>query len=98
MITVKRYDYPEKVIHYKNGKVKTIAAHHECYYYHNGIEVATYSSKDDVLYLKTKYIERDWNKSTYNRALNGQRKEVYSYLFSMLGVDETTRLSEYMNM
>ena len=98
MIQVKRYDYEEKTIHYKDGRVRVIPKHHECYYYYNGVEIATYESKDDVLYLKTKYIERNRNKSDYERALNGTYKEAYQYLFNMLGVDKTSRLSEYMNM
>jgi hypothetical protein len=97
MIEIKRYEHKERVIQYKNGLVKTIPAYYECYYYYNGIEVAWYKSKDDVLCLKTKYIERDRTKSDYERALNGSYKEVYSYLFSMLGIDETSRLSEYMS-
>ena len=98
MIQVKRYDYDEKTIHYKDGRVRVIPKHHECYYYYNGMEIATYESKDDVLYLKTRCIERDRTKSDYRRALDGQFKEAFGYLFAMLGVDENSRLSEYMSM
>lgn len=98
MIEVKHYDNKERV--YKSGKV--IPASYHCYYYftHNGkkLEIAWYDSKDDILLLNSLYIHKDFSMKEYDRALVGRFKEAYEYLFQMLGVDKTTKMSEYFNV
>ncbi len=98
MISVQRYDHKERVSYRGTPREKTIPAFYECYYYHGGKEIASYDSRFDTLYLKTKLISKDRSMNYYNRALAGEHKEAYAYLFNMLGVDETSTMSEYMNM
>ena len=98
MITVKRTDYKSRTIHYRNGRESVIPARYECRYLHNGREIATYDSKDDVLYLKTDYIGSDFKRPPYDRALTCAFKEAYSHLFQMLNVDSTSSISEYTNL
>ena len=85
MITVKRLD---------NERLGTYV----CYYYHNGREIAYYDSKRDCLNLRTEFIEREWKKPVYDRAMNGRYKEAYEELFAMLNADQTSTMSEYMNL
>lgn len=92
-ITVERTDYP--AIHPKNRP--SIPAHYESRYICEGREIATYDSLRDVLYCRTDYIGRDFKRSVYERAVSCPRKEQYIYLFDMLGVNETSDLSEYTN-
>lgn len=98
MIEVKRYNNKERV--YKSGKV--VPASYNCYYYfsYNGrkLELAWYDSKDDILLLNSSYIHKDFSMKEYDRALLGKFKEAYEYLFSMLGVDKNTKMSEYFNV
>lgn len=100
MITVERKDFPARDIKNKRtGEViKTIPARYTCRYYHQGREIAFYESDFDCLYLKTDLILRDFSKPIHYRALNGKCKEVFAYLFDMLNVDETSRLSEFCNL
>lgn len=97
MIDVKRVDYPERVFHLRNGKEKVRPASYEVRYFYNGKEIAWYYSTDDVLYLKTCYLERDWNKTVYERAISGSMAEIFEYLFDMLKVTRESCLSEYMS-
>ena len=91
-VDVKRTNYPERVS--RSGKV--IPAEYSCSYRHDGKELAKYYSREDVLYLRTEYIGSDFEKSAYQRALGCEYAEAYKYLFGMLGVDETSNISEYM--
>ena len=102
MVRVERKDYKEQTFK-RYGKIQTtIPAHYICRYYHKPTiqrekEIAMYDSREAVLRLRTEYIARDRKLSTYQRALQGEYSDAYRHLFEMLGVDETTQLSEYMN-
>ena len=99
MIEVKRFDYPARDVKRRDGKiVKTIPARYTVRYHYQGKEIAFYESQHDVLYLRSELTLHDWSQTLYKRALAGKYKEVFGYLFDMLGVDETTRLSEYTNL
>lgn len=98
MITLKRYDHKKATMYPGTRREKTIPAFYECYYYHDGKEIAWYNSKNDTLYLKTRLISKDRSLNYYNRALAGDYHEAYAYLFNMLGVDETSTMTEYMNL
>ena len=109
VIEVIRTNYPEKTIHFKNGTEKFIPARYECKYRYEGKTIGFYDSKDDIVYLNDDYINagldyrdrKKWAKwchtSPYDRAKSCPNHEAYDYLFAMLGIDETTRLSEYMD-
>ena len=85
MITVKRYDNK------KTGE-------YSCHYYYNGREIADYYSSQDTIYCNSRYIVHDWGKPVYDRALNGEYKEAYAELFAMLNADETSKMSEFLNV
>ena len=91
MIQVNRKNYPERVG--RGGKI--IPAEHACSYRYQGKEIAKYYSRDDILYLRSDYIVCDFSKTRFERATTGAYAEAYKYLFGMLGVDETSNLSEY---
>lgn len=91
MIKVKRTDAPAQRL---GGK--DYPARFSCEYTWNGKVIATYYSLEDVVRLNTKYIEPDFKKSCFERAMNGQFPEAYQELFGMLGCDETTAMSEFM--
>lgn len=91
MITVKRKVYP-------NGA-------YSCTYYHGGREIAKLShggqiakriGSDDCLWLRTEYIGSDFDRTAYNRAITCRIGEAYRQLFDMLGIDESSYISEYM--
>lgn len=90
-VDVKRTNYPERT----NRRGELIPAEYECSYRHDGKEIAHYYSRRDILYLRTDYIGSDFTKTAYQRALTCKYAEAYRYLFGMLGVDETSTISEY---
>lgn len=92
MITVKRVDY--KAVYDRRGK-EIKPDRYECRYYSAGKELAWYDSYEDVLYLNSRYIDRS-HKKDFDKAVNGKYAEEYKYLFAMLKVDGTSRMSEYM--
>lgn len=96
MIEVKRHDV--KAFYGKRTGKLLMPAHYECRYYHKGMEIAWYNSLSDTLYLKTDLIGHDFKMPCYERALTSKYKEVYRYLFDMLGTDKACKLSEYTNM
>ena len=87
-IEVKRKDYKRR-----NGYEC-----YECRYFYNGKEIAWYTSADDTLYLKTDYIGMNFKKPEYVRACECKYSEAYKYLFEMLSVDSTSKLSEYTSI
>lgn len=97
-IEVRRTDYPERTIRYRNGRTRKEAARYECRYLYEGKEIALYYSDYDTLYLKTDLIGHDFKKPEYERALSCKYKDAYATLFEMLGVDKTSLLSEYTGM
>ncbi len=98
MVEVKRTNYPARTIKYRSGREKYLPEWHECRYLHNGREIATYNSNDDILYCKTDLIGHDFKRSVYDRATTCKLKDAFCYLFAMLGVDETSSISEYTNL
>lgn len=94
MIQVNRKNYPERTD--RNGKM--IPAEYTCSYRYEGKEIAKYYSREDILYLRSDYILCDFSKSHFERATTGEYAEAYKYLFGMLGVDETSNMSEYTYM
>ena len=74
---------------YNNGEYR-------CRYYFLGREIANYSSSSDTIFLRTEFIGCDFSKSAYERALDCKLAEAYKYLFAMLGIDETSSVSDYM--
>ena len=97
MIEVKRYDYPAKTkVSRRTGKEITTPARYYCYYYYKGKEIAQYSSMGDVLALNTDYIGTNFSLKPYDRALKCRYKDAYQYLFAMLNVDRTTRITDYI--
>lgn len=106
MIEVKRTEYPERVIHYRGGRIppKTVPAHYVCYYKFGGRQIAYYDSRDDCIYLNSRIIDRlaDGTRKregkVYDRALRCGMAEAYKELFEMLGADEKTRMSEYCDV
>ena len=99
MIEVKRTNFAKRELHdNRTGKVmRVVPEFYECRYYHNGREIAWYNSKDDCIYLKTRLIGTDFKKTPYERALSCPMKDVYAYLFEMLGADATSKMSEYFS-
>lgn len=96
MINTVDKHYDEIVVRNKKGAViRRTPEHDETWYFCENREIAYYDSLRDLIYLRTEYILKDFSQSTYNRALSGAYKEMYAELFSMLGVDEKTQLSEY---
>ena len=98
MVEVIRKDYEAESWTDRRGRSHYHPAHHYCRYLYDGKEIANYDSISDVIYLKTDYIGHDFSKTVYDRAVNSKYKEAYRYLFDMLGVDKTSRLSEYSNL
>ena len=97
MIKVIRTDFKERTIRKTRGypREKIIPAHYECSYRYGNLEIAHYDSRYDVLDLRSDYISKDFSKSKYERALEGEYKDAYKFLFDMLGADSTTHFSEY---
>lgn len=95
MIQVKRIDHPEWTGKNRFGKTVTRPASHECIYRYEGREIARYTSRNDCLMLRTDYIGCDFDKSIFERATSCEYADAYKYLFGMLGVDETSHMSEY---
>lgn len=95
MIEVKRIDH-EAI----NGRYGYFPAWYEVKYFYtptfrNKVEIAKYSSKDDVLRVRSEYIAHG-RRSSYDNALHGNFTDAYRYLFDMLNVDETSSIGEYM--
>ena len=87
--TVERHDYKA---------TSSAPAHYETAYYWDGKKIAEYDSMKDVIYLNSRKIAKPNGDSIYNRALNGGYSERFRYMFDALGVDETSTLSEYMDL
>ena len=67
-------------------------------YYWDGKKIAEYDSRKDVIYLDSRKIAKPNGDSIYNRALNGGYGRRFRHMFDALGVDETSTLSEYMDL
>lgn len=95
-IEVIRKNYPATVKRNRRTGAETwIPERHKCSYLYRGMEIATYSSTSDTIYLRTDIIGSDFTKTAYERALTCRHHAAYEYLFGMLGVDETSTISEY---
>lgn len=103
MIKVKREDYPAHT--FRGVKYP---ARFTCRYFFEGREIANYDSKDDIIYLNSDLLDtlkdgtrnRDrarWDKPKFERALDCKYADAFKELFEMLGADETTQFSEFMN-
>ena len=86
MIEVRRTNYPGRLYH---------SGHYTVDYFHDRKKIAFYDSRSDTLYLRTELIGSDFKRSAYERAKTCESKDVYEYLFAMLNVDETTKISEF---
>ena len=93
MITTKRFDYKEKK--YRN---KVVLAFYEIYYFWNGKNIAWFSSKDKTLYLNTRMLGNDFDKSYFERMNESKYKEAFEELIEFIHIKEETKLSEFMNM
>lgn len=98
MVDVIRKDYPAKTWIDKRGNEHYKPAHYFCDYVYRGREIAYYCSTDDVLYLNSECIDKNYKDKTFNRALNGSYSSAYKYLFELLKVDENTTISEFLNI
>lgn len=81
---------------YKTTRIS--AAYFTNVYYWYGEKIAEYDSRKDVIYLNSRKIAKPNGDSIYNRALNGGYGRRFRYMFAALGVDETSTLSEYMDL
>ena len=110
-VDVVRTDYPKKIFRNKRTGKETIReAFYCCSYRYQGREIANYNSEEDIIRLNSEYIDSKvsnarmkerseyFKKPAYERALECDYKEAYKYLFAMLGIDETTKMSEFMNI
>lgn len=88
MITVKRYDFK---------RTTKRPAYYETVYRWDGVKIAEYNSLKDVIYLDSRKI-RNGDGTTFDRALTGKYSHRFAYLFEMLNVDETSSLSEYLDI
>lgn len=93
MITTKRFDHKE--MKFRN---KTIPAFYECYYYWNGKKIAWYSGRDNTLYLNTRMLGNDFKKSYFERTKESKYKEAFEELVDFFHIDESAKLSEFMDM
>ena len=94
MIQVIRKDYPARHWIDRKGRERSEPAFYNCSYRWEGKEIATYSSRDDIVYLRGDYLShRDPTKTDYERALESKINEGFREFFFMLGIDEKTRLS-----
>ena len=93
MITTKRFDYKEKK--YRN---KVVPAFYEIYYFWNGKNIAWFSSKCNTLYLNTRMLGNDFEKSYFERMNESKYKEAFEELIEFIHIKEETKLSEFMNM
>lgn len=92
-MTEKRNEYPERTVHYKNGGTKFIPAHYEIHYIaDDGKEIAWYRSKDDVIYLKTAYISKEFKKAYSERIIGSRYEKEYEKL-----IKKYSKVSEYMS-
>ena len=96
MIQVRRTNYEARTKKHKSGRIEEIPAYYTCRYCYGGKEIARYNSQEDILRLRTEYINNDFSMSYYDRAMQCELSDAYMYLFYMLNVDETTSMSEYM--
>ena len=88
MITTKRFDYKEKK--YRN---KVVPAFYEIYYFWNGKNIAWFSSKDNTLYLNTRMLGNDFEKSYFERMNESKYKEAFEELIEFIHIKEETKLS-----
>ena len=93
MITTKRFDYKEKK--YRN---KVVPAFYEIYYFWNGKNIAWFSSKYNTLYLNTRMLGNDFEKSYFERMNESKYKEAFEELIEFIHINEETKSSEFMNM
>lgn len=96
MVELKRYDYPERISK-KTGKVIS-TEHYEIYFYVNGIEFAWYDSKEDVLFLNSKYLGDVFNLTYSERIENCKYKNEFEQILNKFEFTENTKLSEYCSM
>ena len=97
IITVIRDDYPKRTVRL-HGNEKIIPAWYECRYFWDGQEIAWYNSRDDVLYLKTKYLMPDFKKSMIERMKGSSTPEMWQDLVTFLKIDKNTKMSEYTSI
>jgi len=94
MIDVRRFDSKERT----DVRGNVIPAFYTCEYRHNGIEIANYNSKSDIVYLNSDLLLPYKRGTVYERAIGGKYKEAFEYLFNMLNIDSTTKMSEFTNI
>lgn len=94
MIEVKRFDYKERK--FKNGKI--VPDFYECFYYQNGNKIAWYDSRESVIYLNSKMLTKDFTKPYFDRMKESKYCESFNELIEFLGIDENTKLSEFLDM
>lgn len=94
MITKKKFEYKERIL--CNGKI--IPAHFECHYYWNGKIFAYYESRENVIYLNSRMLDKNFNDPYEKRIQNSKYRESFDELFKQLLVDEQTRFSEFLDM
>lgn len=69
-----------------------------CRYFWNGIEIAKYSSKNDVIYLKAEYLDSNRETSYMDRMRNAKNPEMWEDLIEFLDITDDTSLSGYLNV
>ena len=89
----KRYDYAEKII--KRGKSTiVIPKHYNIYYYVGKKEIANYNSKEDTLYLRSDFLERDFKKDYKERIKGSMFETEYAGLLEKYNnISESTNVS-----
>lgn len=89
MIEVKRYVNPLEKSIYENW-----------YYYKNEeskiLEIAVYNSRDDTIYINSKYLNRN-AKNYLERMESSVYKKYWKELIELLNINEDTSLSEYFD-
>ena len=91
MIEVTRKDFLPR--RRKDGS--KVLPHYECTFRYNRMQVAFYNSLDGTLYLRTDLIGQSSKESAYRRALTCGCAEAYEHIFDKLGINESSRISEY---
>lgn len=64
-------------------------------FFYNDTEIARFCIGDGILSIKSEGIEGAYGSTIFDKALNGEWKEAYKKLFSMLNIKDHTKLRLY---
>lgn len=77
------------------AKVYNFDGGYDITYFYNDAEIAWFYIRYGILFIRSEGIEGAYGYTIFDKALNGEWKEAYKELFSMLNIKDHTKLRLY---